>query len=149
MRQGSEAVVFLGSSKTSMTPPDQDKIESRTLEIGQQIFEASKLNLFARNYWYSKMMELATSDQRVKTQLFRFVDVLPVLKTTRQKRDHLIEYLSKAPKAERWPLSLRVISQLVSMPGLDKLLVGIADFQVRQMANNFIIGQDLETALPR
>lgn len=132
-----------------MTPPDHDKIESRTLEIGQQIFAASKLSLFARNYWYAKMMELATSDPRVKTQLFRFVDVLPVLQTHQQKRNHLIEYLSKAPRAERWPLSLQLISTLVKVPGIDRLLVGIADFQVRQMANNFILGHDLESALPR
>jgi RHH-type proline utilization regulon transcriptional repressor/proline dehydrogenase/delta 1-pyrroline-5-carboxylate dehydrogenase len=136
-------------AKNSMATPDQGKIETRTHEIGQQIFGASRMSMFGKNYWYTKMMELATSDPRVKTQLFRFVDVLPVLQTAEQKRDHLLEYLSPAGKTGPWPLSLRLISSLVSLPGLDRAMVSLADFQVKQMAKNFIVGNSLEESLTK
>lgn len=95
------------------------------------------------------MMELATSDARVKTQLFHFVDVLPVLQTVEQKRDHLIEYLSAPYGQKSWPMVLKLISSLVRVPLLDRAMVGIADFQVKQMAKNFIVGNSLEEALPK
>lgn len=85
----------------------------------------------------------------MKTQLFRFVDVLPVLVTPQQKRDHLIEYLSPPPEAKNWPVSLRALVGLLQSPGLHRLVVQMSDFQVRQMAKNFIVGQTVEEALPK
>jgi len=121
-------------------------VEERTQAIGREIFESSRLTLFNRNFWYTQLLELATSDLRVKTQLFRFVDVLPVLKTSQQKKEHLIEYLSPSAGAKKWPWILKVIVALLKVPGLDRLMVAIADFQVRQMAKNFIVGNSWEQA---
>jgi RHH-type proline utilization regulon transcriptional repressor/proline dehydrogenase/delta 1-pyrroline-5-carboxylate dehydrogenase len=119
------------------------------MEIGQQIFRKPRLDFFSKNFWFTKMIELATQDPRVKTQLFRFVDVLPVLKSLDQKRDHLLEYLSSPDGAESWPTSLRLTSSLVAFPLVDRLLVKASDFQVRQMARNFILGAELRDVLPR
>lgn len=94
-------------------------------------------------------MELSTSDPRVKTQLFRFVDVLPVLKTEELKREHLIEYLSRPKGTKKWPLSLRLISSLLKWPLLSSWLVRVADNQVQQMGNLFIIGRTAHEVLPK
>lgn len=142
MPQPIEADVILDS--TSNEP-----LETRTQAIGQQIFESSRLSLFNKNFWYTKTIELATSNPLVKTQLFRFVDVLPVLKTFEQKRDHLIEYLAPPPGQKNWPLSLKALVSLLRIPGLDRSLVKLSDFQVAQMAKNFIVGKNLEEALPK
>ena len=107
------------------------------------------MSLWNKNFWYTKILELATSDTLVKTQLFRFVDVLPVLKTCEQKRDHLIEYLSPPTRATTWPLSLKALVLLLRVPVLSRLIVRLADFQVSQMARNFIIGRNLEETVPK
>ena len=101
------------------------------------------------NFWFTQIIELATSDARVKTQLFRFVDVLPVLTTFAQKKRHLLEYLGEPEGARSWPLVLKLICALLQVPILDQLIVKLAEFQVQQMAKNFIIGRDWKTALPQ
>jgi len=99
------------------------------------------------------MIELATSDPRVKTQLFRFVDVLPVLGSFEQKKAHLLEYVSRPQEDDShdaaWPWSLRALSRLLKLKGADRLLVRLSDFQVKQMGKNFILGENLENALPK
>ncbi len=108
------------------------------------------MSLWQKNFWYNKILELSTSDPRVKTQLFRFVDVLPVLKTVSQKREHLLEYLSPpAGSKESWPLVLQLVTAALKLPFLDRAVVALADYQVRQMAKNFIIGHHLDSALPQ
>lgn len=145
MRQKSE-VAF---SYDSMQPPNQTQIEARVKEIGQQIFKRPAWNLLKRDFWYTKLIDLSTQDLRVKTQLFRFVDVLPVLVDSTQRREHLLEYLSKPRSADHWPLSLRLISGLLKVPGISELGVKVADSQVRQMAQKFIVGEDIESVIPR
>ena len=125
------------------------EIETRTQEIGQEIFQASRQTVFNRNFWYTKLLELSTSDLRVKTQLFRFVDVLPALADRRSKREHLLEYLAKPASAQSWPVSLNVLTALLKIPVLDEWIVRVSDFQVDQMARNFILGSGPEEALPK
>src|SRR5665213_1772922 len=144
MSQGSE-VVF---SFNSMNPPNSDRIEARVSEIGQQIFQLPRFHFLKKNFWYSKLIELSTKDSRIKTQLFRFVDVLPVLQSIDQKKEHLLEYLSPQ-QGGSWPLSLRGISALTSVPVLSHFIVKLSDFQVRKMAQNFIVGESLKEVLPR
>jgi RHH-type proline utilization regulon transcriptional repressor/proline dehydrogenase/delta 1-pyrroline-5-carboxylate dehydrogenase len=128
------------------------EIETRSLQIGQQIFDrshSSAKNIFNRNFWQAKMMDLATADPKVKTQLFRFVDVLPVLKTAAQKRAHLIEYLSKPSDVKKWPKLLSLTAFLLRLPVVSALLVFIAQRQVEQMARLFIVGQNARDVLPK
>jgi RHH-type proline utilization regulon transcriptional repressor/proline dehydrogenase/delta 1-pyrroline-5-carboxylate dehydrogenase len=136
-------------SSDSFDPQTPSSIETRTQEIGQEIFQASRQTIFQKNFWYNKLLELSTSDPRVKTQLFRFVDVLPALQDSASKRFHLIEYLQRPQSAAQWPWSLSLVSSLLKVPVLDEALVRISDFQVAQMAKNFILGSGPEEALPK
>lgn len=145
MLQRSEVVVPL----KSMNSPRLDQIEPRLTEIGHQIFRRPRLHFLSKNFWYTRLIELSTQDPQVKTQLFRFVDVLPVLVNSKQKREHLLEYLAPPARAKHWPLSLKLIASLVRIPAIDALVVKIADFQIRQMAKNFILGENLSEVLPR
>lgn len=149
MQQQAEAV---DSERVSTSSPDLQAIESRTKQIGQRIFEQarrSRASVFEKNFWQTKMMELSMKYPEVKTQLFRFVDVLPVLKTDEQKYQHLLEYLSPPPNVKRWPWSLKLISYLLRLPGLKSFWVRFSERQVAQMGDMFIIGRTAEEVLPK
>ncbi len=94
-------------------------------------------------------MDLATRDPRVKTQLFRFVDVLPVLRTNAQKTRQLLEYLSRPEAISSWPFSLSLISSILKIPGVNSIVADIAQRQVTQMAHMFIVGDTFESTLPK
>jgi len=132
-------------------PLINEKIESCTHEIGQKIFRDGRrkgAGLFHRGYWQSKMMQLAIASPKVKVQLFRFVDVLPVLKKEDLKRQHLLEYLSKPALAQKWPSILSLTSRLLHSP-CHPWIVNLADKQVKQMGDVFIIGHMPEEVLPK
>jgi len=135
-------------------PPEEDqRIEARVQQIGQQIFESvrgQKAGIWNKSFWQTQMMEWTTRNPVVKTQLFRFVDVLPVLKTVASKRDHLLEYLSRpnGQKSGSWPFFLSATTALLKTP-FQSLVTSVADRQVKEMAANFILGKRVEEVLPK
>src|ERR1700747_3606709 len=52
-------------------------------------------------WWDDRMMEWTMGDEAVKVQLFRFIDVLPLLDGSETVNRHLHEYFSEA--ADRLP----------------------------------------------
>src|SRR6266403_2785576 len=71
----------------------QSEIERR----GKRIFELVDKHpesLFSKAGFYQRLMALSMRDERFKVQLFRFVDVLPSLRHSREIIDHLNEYFS-------------------------------------------------------
>jgi RHH-type proline utilization regulon transcriptional repressor/proline dehydrogenase/delta 1-pyrroline-5-carboxylate dehydrogenase len=71
----------------------QSEIEQR----GRRIFELVDKHpepLFSKAGFYQRLMALSMRDERFKVQLFRFVDVLPSLRHSREIIEHLNEYFS-------------------------------------------------------
>src|SRR5213592_625243 len=71
----------------------QNEIERR----GRRIFELVDKPpepLFSKAGFYQRLMALSMRDERFKVQLFRFVDVLPSLRHSREIIEHLNEYFS-------------------------------------------------------
>ena len=71
----------------------QNEIERR----GSRIFELVDKHpepLFSKAGLYQRLMALSMRDERFKVQLFRFVDVLPSLRHSREIIEHLNEYFS-------------------------------------------------------
>ena len=71
----------------------QTEIERR----GSRIFELVDKHpesLFSKAGFYQRLMALSMRDERFKVQLFRFVDVLPSLRHSREIIEHLNEYFS-------------------------------------------------------
>jgi RHH-type proline utilization regulon transcriptional repressor/proline dehydrogenase/delta 1-pyrroline-5-carboxylate dehydrogenase len=71
----------------------QSEIERR----GKRIFELVDQRperLFSKAGFYQRLMALSMRDERFKAQLFRFVDVLPSLRRSREIVEHLEEYFS-------------------------------------------------------
>lgn len=127
--------------------------ERRTQEIGADLYSSAMGEVpsipglkhsragFDRRRWMGKVMEWAMRDETFKTQLFRFIDVLPVLKTDRLVVRLLKEYLSQdASGVIRWLIKLGGL-----IPGITGRLVRL---NVEGLAGQFIAGRDTQEALP-
>ncbi len=73
-------------------------IDAQTRLIGADLFKNIKKStptFVNRRWWDDKIMDWAMSDEALKVELFRFVDVLPMLTTPDETAKHLLEYLGK------------------------------------------------------
>src|SRR5215813_13003070 len=81
-------------------PSETDDIEPKVRQFGEQVFAlmdaAEPPSLFSKKGFYGTLMEWSMRDEHFKTQLFRFVDVLPTLTSSSEVAKHLKEYLGDA-----------------------------------------------------
>ena len=117
------------------------------LNIGKEIEEkmrGEKPGLFNSNYWQGRMMEWVMEDSSFKTDMFRFVDVLPTLLSKEQISVHIREYLLKDNR--KLPTLLGTALKLAS----SRIGQGVAASTIRKnvisMANRFIVGENVESA---
>lgn len=116
--------------------------------FGQRIFEQigrQQPSAFNKQFWSARIMEWSMRNPELKVNMFRLVDVLPTLKSSRSIAEHVQEYLagkdSTLPGIVRWglrvpPRSLRA-----------KALAFAVRKGVREMASQFIAGEDPAAAL--
>src|SRR5690242_6976336 len=80
-------------------PPAADSdVEQFTQTIGADLLELARGKsggMFSSRFWSDKLMGWAMQDGAFKTQLFRCVDVMPVLRTPEAIHRHLVEYLTQ------------------------------------------------------
>ena len=101
-------------------------------------------SMLSKRFWDDRFMEWAMGDEGLKVQAFRFVDVLPTLRTHRAVTKHLREYftdVSRLPAAARMALA----GDPNSMVG--KALAVGAKWNARQMAERFIAGETVPEVL--
>lgn len=127
-----------------------NEIDQKITEFGRNIFEAigqEQPSTFDKNYWSGKMMEWSMSKPELKTNMFRLVDVLPSLKSSRSSIAHLNEYLGKFGNElgalADWGLNIDP----------DSIMAKPAAFAVKkaveQMASQFIAGETPQEALKK
>src|SRR3954470_15395027 len=81
-------------TETTLDPSVEDRVQ----EVGRELWERVRgevPGIFNKGYWQGRMLEWAMADPSFKVDLFRFVDVLPSLKSTDQVSRHMREYLLK------------------------------------------------------
>lgn len=128
-------------SKTTPVVPAAD-IESRTQHLGRELLAAAKSHRTG-NFWSEKLIAWALSDDAFKTELFRFVDVFPVLKTPQQIHTLLLEYLDQ-PHVKLPP----GMGLALKAGGLLKgTLAHTVTSQITSMAERFIAGADVADAV--
>ncbi len=84
---------------------DLVKIDGQARKIGRELFQSlrrPKTRIYQRRWWDDRIMDWSMSDEQLKVQLFRFVDVLPMLKTNQMVSSRLTEYLGQANHALGW-----------------------------------------------
>ncbi len=122
----------------------QNEIQTKGEEILKRMEGAQKVSLFSKDFWYGSIMDWSMKNERFKTNMFRFVDVLPALNSGSDVAKHLKEYFSE--NGDELPSVFNVGLGLGSLaPGL---MAGAIRKNVTQMAKMFITGENPEEALP-
>lgn len=133
------------SDFANKNPDLQNQILSRGEEILRRIEGQSKGSIFSKDFWYGSVMEWSMKNDKFKTNMFRFVDVLPSLGSGNEVARHLKEYFAENGKDEL-PAIFNMGLGLGSLaPGL---MAGAIRKNVTQMAKMFITGETPDEALP-
>jgi RHH-type proline utilization regulon transcriptional repressor/proline dehydrogenase/delta 1-pyrroline-5-carboxylate dehydrogenase len=122
----------------------QERVREIGLEIHAQM-EHELPSLFNKARWLGRLLEWTMRDEAFKIQLFRFIDVLPSLKTDDLVVRLLKEYFPEeinVPEVMRWGLSR--ISRKKAVSFLTGKVVRAATVK---LARQFIAGKDAEDAL--
>ncbi len=136
------ANLIVPSSKTDPTAA----VEAATQEIGNSLFShlhRRTPTVFERRWWDDRILSWAMADESVKVQMFRFVDVLPMLRTATSITQHLHEYFEEVRTHLPWAVRMGLD---VSQPNtiLGKALALNARRNAERMAKRFIAGTTVD-----
>lgn len=123
----------------------ESQIQSAGLDLWRQI-HGQVPGIFNRGYWQGRILEWAMRDPSFKIDLFRFVDVLPTLKTTEQVTAHMKQYLLKPGR--ELPALLGAALKLAVGGWTSGIAASAIRKNVTEMAQRFIVGTDAASALP-
>ncbi len=116
-------------------------LETRIRAIGEKLFAAMDAHpapgIFSKKGAYARVMDWAMKDPAFKAQLFRFVDVLPTLKSSAEIVRHLQEYLGDKA-VELNPAMKAGLAASSFAPGL---VAGPVKANVVSMAAQFVAGE--------
>ena len=127
------------ASMTERSNPSTD-LEPGVQAWGQKIFSlietAEPPSFFTKKGLTGSLMDWAMRDEHFKTQLFRFVDVLPTLTSSGEVSRHLKEYLDSEhlSAAVRAGLKAAVVAPWLMAPAVKA--------QVTALARQFMLGDD-------
>jgi RHH-type proline utilization regulon transcriptional repressor/proline dehydrogenase/delta 1-pyrroline-5-carboxylate dehydrogenase len=128
---------------------DRGLIEVQTRAIGRYLFdnlEKDRPSIIRRQWWDDRIMAWAMSDEALKVELFRFVDVLPMLTDSRAVTDHLAEYLERAQ--HKMPLAIRAALGLARKTPMTRAAVArTARISAMDFARKFIAGTNTREVL--
>lgn len=121
------------------------EFEEKVYNTGKDIFKRikeSKSNILEKSYWNSKLIDLSTKDEYLKLQLFRFIDVLPSLKTKEQTARYMSEYFSENKSILSSTVS--ALTKIASSNILGQITAQLAiDTSINEMAKTFIAGENI------
>lgn len=117
---------------------------------GRQLFQHiqdRKPSVFNKSRWTGKLMDWSMRNESFKTNLFRFVDVFPSIRTgkslARHVREYFIESGGQIPSFMRWGIKLARYFGVVGTGILNFFI----SFNIRAMAKQFIIGENTAQAM--
>jgi RHH-type proline utilization regulon transcriptional repressor/proline dehydrogenase/delta 1-pyrroline-5-carboxylate dehydrogenase len=126
-----------------------DDVEALTRSYGREIFarlSQATLVPFSPAWWDERLMEWSMREEPVKLQLFRFVDVLPLLHSPESIARHLHEYFDEG--REHMPGWLAFALRWLPRRGVSaRLLAKTAYRSAERLARKFIAGSNLNEAL--
>src|SRR5690349_19183556 len=94
-----------------LSPAALADVEARTQQIGRYVFNRLHIeqpSFLQRRWWDDRIMGWTMRDERLKVQMFRFIDALPTLRDDAETIEHLSEYLQEAGDAVPWVMSTAV-----------------------------------------
>jgi len=127
----------------------EDLLEPSIQKIGRTLAKHSQTSgatILTQRWWNDLLMDWGMRDEDFKVQLFRFVDVLPTLKTDEQFTRLLDEYFGGTPllpKPLKWSLHKLPSSWVGSHIG-----ALVLRRQFLRMAHTFMAGDSMVNAMP-
>jgi len=127
----------------------RDALEKLTRAYGSDLFarmEGRGPITFSRRWWDDRLMDWTMGDEALKLQLFRFVDVLPLLNTPETISRHLREYFEEA--GARLPVWARLGLRWLPREGpAARAVAWAARVNAMRLARRFIAGSNVAEAL--
>ncbi|HIQ20489.1 MAG TPA: aldehyde dehydrogenase family protein [Planctomycetes bacterium] len=123
-------------------------LEAATRQIGAELLahlRRQRPGLLARRFWSDRLMRWAMQDPGFKVQLFRFVDVFPMLEGGDEIHEYLVEYLSQRGVQLPWGMGLGLKAGGLAKGALARTVAR----QIEGLARQFIAGEDASAALPQ
>ena len=120
-------------------------LEDRIQEIGLRLLAAARAHRtsrLSRRFWSDQLMQWAMKDPAFKVQLFRFVDVFPMLRRPEQIQEHLQDYLAQPGVSAPMALSLGLKAGSLFRRSLADTVAS----QIVAMAGKFILADDVQAA---
>jgi len=129
--------------------PSQPAVEAAVRACGEELFAAMAAHpapgIFSKQGAYARIMDWSMRDPVFKTQLFRFVDVLPSLRSSGEVVRHLQEYLGDQAVA----LHPALKAGLAASSFAPALVAKPVKAQVVDMARQFVAGETPDDLLKR
>lgn len=120
-------------------------IELLTQTIGQELFanlQPAEPQFWQRRWWDDRLLAWSMRDEQLKVQLFRFVDVLPMLQTPEAVMEHLDEYLGLV--RDKLPASFNTALGVARrMPFTRAAVARAARLSATDFAKRFIAGENI------
>jgi RHH-type transcriptional regulator, proline utilization regulon repressor / proline dehydrogenase / delta 1-pyrroline-5-carboxylate dehydrogenase len=132
-------------TQSDMRPAaDAAELESSTTQIGRDLLHRAR-ECQGKGTWAEQVLTWALADPAFKVQLFRFVDVFPMLHTSAQVYDYLVDYLAQPGVTLPGWLGLGLKAGRLARGALAATVAN----RVTSLANQFIGGRDATAALPQ
>jgi RHH-type proline utilization regulon transcriptional repressor/proline dehydrogenase/delta 1-pyrroline-5-carboxylate dehydrogenase len=127
---------------------DETRLETATVELGTSLWRRWKRrqpSFFERRWWDDRILGVAMADEAIKVQMFRFVDVLPRLKSHDDVTRHLQEYFDEVRHHLPWAVELVKYGVEHIRPNsvMSRALAFNARMNAVRMAKRFIAGADV------
>lgn len=128
-----------------VTAVSEEAIEASTQDTGRKLWSQWKRRqptMFERRWWDDRILGVAMGDESVKVQMFRFVDVLPRLKSHEDVTRHLQEYFEEVRHHLPWAVELVKfgIEHIRPNSVISRALAYNARSNALRMAKRFIAG---------
>jgi RHH-type proline utilization regulon transcriptional repressor/proline dehydrogenase/delta 1-pyrroline-5-carboxylate dehydrogenase len=130
--------------------PAADGTETAVRAKARELFSLiarSKTSPLTSEYWQSEIMNWAMADERLKVELFRFVDVFPTLRTRDDIGRHLREYFRQPGLTVPRLMSMGLAASSQRM--VSPLSTSVIRRQMLSFAQRFVVGRDAADALPK
>ncbi|MDE0881079.1 MAG: proline dehydrogenase family protein [Myxococcota bacterium] len=141
---------FLSQSPKPVTAAPSAGLDARILQIGAELLAAMGKNPggFGGSGFTANLVQSVMEDAGFKVEMFRFVDVLPVLSDADEVARHIDEYFNR-PGGPAMPAWMRAGAKLAGSGFAKGLVASQTERNVVAMARQFIAGETGAEALPR
>ncbi|MBM9575852.1 proline dehydrogenase family protein [Leptospira sp. 201903070] len=129
----------------------EENIELKTQTLGMRILkedESHSSRFFSEHFWSKTFLKLSLRYPKLKVEMFRFVDVLPSLRTKKEITEHFVLYLiNKDTEISNWVRPfLRNVLSAFPISYFFGMMIRAA---VLRTSGNFIAGINFEDAKTR